>query len=78
MATMQAVNAGSGFCRDCGGRITSRGGLAWCENTTTVGSQQEPKDRCQNLSKLTRRYCEHCGQAVQGLRYSCGHEPTHP
>jgi hypothetical protein len=37
MAAQQAVNAGSHFCRDCGGPVEPRSGLSWCANTTTVG-----------------------------------------
>ncbi len=49
MATQQAVNSGSQFCRDCGGPVQPQAGLSWCANTTTSGSQQDPKDVCQNL-----------------------------
>lgn len=66
MATTAAVNAGSHFCRDCGGPITERGGLAWCENTTTHGQQQVPQDRCENLGRLRRRFCEECALPVDG------------
>lgn len=79
MATSAAVNAGSLFCRDCGGQITERGGLAWCENTTTVGKQQIAQDRCQNLGRLGRRFCEECGLPVNGVQ-PCprGHQASAP
>jgi hypothetical protein len=80
MATQQAVNAGSNYCRDCGGPIKPRDELAWCENITTSGSQQDPKDVCENLTKHTRRFCEHCGQAIAGpIRcQNCNLPPTNP
>ena len=68
MATSAAVNGGSKFCRDCGGPITERGGLAWCENTTTHGQQKDRKDRCDNLGRERRRFCEQCGKPVQGVQ----------
>jgi hypothetical protein len=68
MATTAAVNVGSQFCRDCGGPITERGGLAWCENTTTQGQQQIPQDRCENLGRQHRRFCEQCGLPVNGIQ----------
>jgi hypothetical protein len=79
MATSAAVNAGSHFCRDCGGPITERGGLAWCENTTTQGQQQIPQDRCDNLGRQRRRFCEECGLAVNGvLPCAAGHPASIP
>lgn len=78
MATAHAVNAGSKYCRACGGPIESRGGLAWCVNRPDLGTQKVPLERCANLSKQKRRFCEHCGDRVDGLRAPCGHQPTHP
>lgn len=60
MATTSAVNAGSTFCRDCGGSITERGGLAWCENTTEHGNAIDPKDHCETLGRRRRLFCEQC------------------
>jgi hypothetical protein len=80
MATQQAVNGGSQFCRDCGGPIQPQGGLSWCTNTTTNGIQQDPKDVCQNLTKRDRQFCEHCGNPVVGPVQcgSCHQPPTNP
>lgn len=80
MATEAAVNAGSACCRDCGGRVTSRGGLAWCENdTNTSGSQVDPKDHCDNLAMHDRVFCEHCRHRVGGAaRCPCGTAATRP
>jgi hypothetical protein len=79
MATSAAVNAGSRFCRDCGGPITERGGLSWCENTTTQGEQQFSQDRCENLGRQRRRFCEHCGRRVNGVQpCEAGHRATVP
>lgn len=79
MATSAAVNVGSQFCRDCGGHITSRGGLAWCENTTMEGQQQIPRDHCENLGRQRRRFCERCGLRVNGvLPCAEGHKASVP
>lgn len=66
MASTSAVNAGSQFCRDCGGTITERGGLAWCENTTANGDAVDPKDICRTLRRSERNYCEYCREPVEG------------
>lgn len=80
MATRRAVNSGSGFCRDCGGQITTRESFAWCENTTIVDHQQEAKDLCENLTRFNRRFCEHCGSRVVGVEVcgNCGSTATQP
>jgi hypothetical protein len=82
MATQQAVNAGSHFCRDCGGPVQPQAGMSWCANTTTTGTQQDPKDVCQNLTKHSRQYCEHCGRPISGpIRCpnpQCNQPPTNP
>ena len=54
MATKMAVNAGSKFCRDCGGPIRPGGSYAYCANTS-------PKADCLNLRAAQRVHCEHCG-----------------
>src|SRR3989338_1112526 len=66
MATHKAVNAGSRFCRDCGDPVTSRGGLAWCENMPSSGIQLDSKDPCRNLTKNNRIFCEHCQHRIEG------------
>jgi hypothetical protein len=73
MATRAAVNAGSRFCRDCGGPITERGGFAWCENGA-------PQDVCANSTRIDRRFCEHCGEADPGpgACTHCGQRSTNP
>lgn len=79
MATKAAVKAGSHFCRDCGGKITERGGLAWCENTTNKGDQQRRQDHCDNLVQGNRRFCEECGLPVKGVTpCNLGHTPLRP
>jgi len=79
MATGAAVNAGSRFCRACGGPITERGGFAWCANTTTHGEQQVPQDSCENLGRHRRRFCEQCGLPVDGLQpCAAGHRASVP
>lgn len=79
MATKAAVNAGSKFCRDCGGPIPPAELVAWCPNTTTHGHQQISQDHCRNLSRDERRFCEECGQPVSGI-IPCRlkHKPSTP
>lgn len=67
VATKNPVKAGSKFCRDCGGPVTTRGRFSWCENTTRAGSQQSPRDRCANLGREARLFCEQCGLPVEGI-----------
>ena len=71
MATQNAVNAGSRFCRDCGGPVAVRDEFVWCENTTTQGTQKAGKDVCRNLTAQTRLFCEHCGACIKGP-VACG------
>ena len=73
MATLKAVSSGSRFCRDCGGTVTRRGGLQWCEHTS-------PKPVCENLTRERRLYCEHCRHADPGLGRCprCRQPPTIP
>jgi hypothetical protein len=81
MATSRAVNAGSEFCRDCGGPITERGEFAWCENTADGREQVIPKDDCRNLTMHDRLFCEHCRAAMTGVPQrclNCGRPPTRP
>jgi hypothetical protein len=68
------------FCRDCGGPTTRIDRTATCDNTTTRGQQQDPKDVCRNLTMHDRQFCEHCGQAVVGLQRCprCQNPPTSP
>lgn len=67
MATAFAVRNGGDFCRDCGGRLTRLGDEAFCQNTMTQGSQQEPKDVCQALGRARRLFCELCGARANNL-----------
>lgn len=79
MVTTAAVNAGSSYCRDCGGPVTERGRLAWCENTTRMGTQQVRQDRCENLGRQRRRFCEQCGRPVNGVQpCAAGHAASNP
>ena len=79
MATQEPVRSGCSYCRDCGGSITDKGGLSWCENTSTTGDAVEPKDRCELLGMRRRNYCEQCGLSVNGaVPCNKGHQPTAP
>ena len=64
MAGPFAVRNGGDFCRDCGGPMTRLADEAYCENTTTQGTQQEPKDVCQALGREARLFCEFSGTRV--------------
>jgi hypothetical protein len=79
MASRVALNSGSSYCRDCGGRLTNKGNFVWCENTTNMGNAIEPKDLCEPLSRIRRKFCEHCGKQVPGpVACSNGHVPNNP
>ena len=71
MAGSFAVRNGGGFCRDCGGPMTRLADEAYCENTTTQGTQHEPKDECRPLSRETRLFCEFCGTQVSLGQTGC-------
>ena len=71
MATSFNLNAKSKFCRDCGGPTTVFPGAVICENTTTKGTQKEPKDVCEPLSRNRRNFCEHCGERVDRIPVCC-------
>ena len=66
MATKKPVKEGSQYCRDCGGKVSSGAGLAWCTNEPGKGNAKTPKFNCDNLGKLKRKFCEHCGDPVNG------------
>jgi hypothetical protein len=82
MATRRNVNAGSVFCRDCGGPTVTAGGVSACPNTTTQGTQQVAQDVCENLAWQRRRFCEHCGllagNGAQCTNPPCGLPPLRP
>lgn len=79
MATTAPVNAGSHFCRDCGGPVVPGHPFGWCANSTTQGQQQIPQDRCENLGRQRRRFCEHCGLPVNGVQdCAAGHHAAVP
>ncbi|TWU10513.1 hypothetical protein Poly21_44180 [Allorhodopirellula heiligendammensis] len=65
MATAFIVKDDGKFCRDRGGPMTRLRDGAFCENTTTKGSQEDAKDDCEALGRERRRFCEHCGEAVR-------------
>lgn len=80
MATSKAVNAGSVYCRDCGGPVERREGYSWCENTPAGGKQLAPKSDCQNFTMHDRAYCEHCAFPIGGPQVctQCKRPPTTP
>jgi len=73
MATTEAVSAGSRFCRDCGGTVTTKDSFAWCANKV-------PKARCRTLPAATRLFCEHCGaeNPGPGICPKCRTKPSRP
>ena len=64
MASNFLMRNDSKFCRDCGGPLTPLGDAAYCDNTTTRGTQQDPKDICKPLGRETRLFCEFCGEPL--------------
>ena len=79
MATKKPIKAGSRYCRDCGGTVKEFLGQAWCLNNTKEGDAKEPKDYCDNLGKIRRRFCEYCSERVNGsVNCSKGHVPSNP
>jgi len=61
MAYEKRLQSLSKFCRDCGGRTTSKWGgyLTYCTNTV-------PKSICRRLESDERLFCERCGAANPG------------
>lgn len=83
MATAHPIkNRDAKFCRDCGGPLTALfEDYKICANTTTNGTQQEPKDVCESLSRERRLFCEFCGCRVgNGITVcpKCGRIASHP
>lgn len=66
MANLNPIkNRDARYCRDCGGPLTTLfESYKICENTTTKGTQQDPKDICESLSRDHRVFCEYCGCRV--------------
>lgn len=47
------INRDAHFCRDCGGPLAELFEYyKICNNTTTLGQQQGPKDVCQSLVRV--------------------------
>ncbi len=83
MATAHPIkNRDAHFCRDCGGLLTVLfEDYKICENTTTKGTQQDPKDRCESLPRERRIFCEYCGWRVgmgETVCPKCGRLASHP
>ncbi|MCF7960305.1 MAG: hypothetical protein K9M08_06140 [Pirellula sp.] len=57
-------NLNAKFCRDCGGPAKPYGEFVTCENTTTSGERQDPKDIRLPLERFERIFCEFDGCMV--------------
>ena len=66
MAFPQPIKNGDAkFCRDCGGPLKAIfEDYRICENKTTTGQQQDPKDVCEYLNGERRLFCEFDGQRL--------------
>ena len=60
----------SEYCRDCGGRATTKWPMCSCEN-------HSPKPTCRLLPSSERLFCEHCGteEPGKGICRLCGEYP---